>query len=133
MDGLHRVGQGQVNAAESLVLDQGEHEGGGPHLQEGRHLGQVGVAHDDVETAVALGIGVGLVAGVHDGPLQRGLEADLLLEELRALRELEGDVRARAAGVSLPTLPAPVKIWRVTKCGVIRWAIRAKGTARSMR
>ena len=41
--------------------------------------------------------------------------------------------RPALAAVSLPTLPAPVKIWRVTKCGVMRCAIRAKGTARSMR
>ena len=41
--------------------------------------------------------------------------------------------RPALPAVSLPTLPAPAKIWRVTKCGVMRWAIRAKGTARSIR
>ncbi len=35
--------------------------------------------------------------------------------------------------VSLPTFPAPQKIWRVTKCGVMRCAMRANGMARSMR
>ncbi len=38
-----------------------------------------------------------------------------------------------APGVSVPTFPAPQKIWRVTKWGVMRWAMRAKGTARSIR
>ena len=36
-------------------------------------------------------------------------------------------------GVSAPTLPAPVKIWRVTKCGMAHWTTREKGTARSIR
>jgi hypothetical protein len=33
---------------------------------------------------------VGFVAGVDDRPLQRGLEADLLLEEVGTLADLEG-------------------------------------------
>ena len=34
---------------------------------------------------------------------------------------------------SAPTLPAPVKTWRLTKKGSRYWTIRAKGTLRSMR
>ena len=55
------------------------------YLQEGGHFAQVGVPHDDVQTPIALRIGVGLVAGVDDRALQGGLEADLLLEELGSL------------------------------------------------
>jgi len=52
-----------------------------------------------MEPAVLLSIGVGLVPRVHDGTLERGLEADLLLEEVGAGRQLEGDVdTARGAG-----------------------------------
>ena len=36
-------------------------------------------------------------------------------------------------GASLPTLPAPQKIWRVMKCGVMCWTMRGNGTARSIR
>ena len=32
-----------------------------------------------------------------------------------------------------PTLPAPVKIWRVTRKGIMYWTIRVKGQRRSMR
>ena len=45
-----------------------------------------------MQPPVALRVGVGLVPGVHDGALQRRLEADLLLEELGSLGDLEGDV-----------------------------------------
>ena len=59
-------------------------------LEERRDLGEVGVAGDDVEPAVAHRVGVRLVPGVDDRPLQRRLEADLLLEKVRPLAELEG-------------------------------------------
>ena len=36
-------------------------------------------------------------------------------------------------GSSQPTLPAPVKIWRVTKCGVTWAAIRPNGVSRASR
>ena len=65
-----------------------------PTFRKVGHLGQVGVAHDDVQPPVLLGVAVGLVAGVDDGPLERGLEPDLLLEEVGPLGELEGDVDA---------------------------------------
>ncbi len=44
------------------------------------------------------GIGVGLVPGVHDGTLQGGLEAHLLLEELGPLGQLELHVGAVVGG-----------------------------------
>ena len=68
------------------------------------------------------------------GPLQRGLEPDLLLEEVGPLGELERHLLGRRRpGASQPTLPAPQKIWRVTKCGVIWATMRPKGTSRAMR
>ena len=107
-------------AGQGVVLDHGQHDGGGAHLQEGRDLGQVGVAHDDVQAPVLGGVAVRLVAGVDDRALERGLEPDLLLEEVGPLGELERHLAAgRAPAASLPTLPAPVKIWRVMK-----WASR---------
>ena len=44
-------------------------------LEVGRDLGQVGVADDHVQPAVLLRVGVRLVPGVDDRPLQRGLQA----------------------------------------------------------
>ena len=62
-----------------------------PTFRKRGDLGQVGVADDHVEPAEALGVGVRLVAGVDDGPLERRLEPDDLLEELGPLRDLEVD------------------------------------------
>ena len=78
--------------AEGVVLDHRQHDRGGADLEEGGDLGQVGVADDHVQPAVLLGVAVRLVAGVDDRPLERGLEADLLLEEVGPLGELEGHV-----------------------------------------
>ena len=103
---------------ERAVLDHREHERGGAELEVGRDLGEVGVADDHVQPAVLLRIGVRLVAGVDDRALERGLEADLDLEEVGALRELEAGLR--------PVLPEArrgrrrVTTWRETKNGV-RW------------
>ena len=59
---------------------------------------------------------------------------DDLLEELGPLGDLEVHRRRdRGQPVSTPTLPAPVKIWRVTKWGTIPRTTLAKGTARSIR
>ena len=40
----------------------------GPDLEEGGVLAHVGVADDDVQPAIALGVSVGFVTGVDDGP-----------------------------------------------------------------
>jgi hypothetical protein len=84
----HGVGQREVTGRAGVVLDHGQHDGGAADLQEGGDLGEVGVADDHVEAAEALGVGVGLVARVDDGSLQRRLEPDDLFEELGALRQL---------------------------------------------
>ena len=44
-----------------------------------------------------------------------------------------GTSAAVSPGASTPTLPDPVKIWRVTKCGITWATIRENGTARSIR
>ena len=79
--------EGEV-AVDEIVLDHAEDDGHGPHLQIGGHLAHVGVANDHVEAPVLLGVGVGLVARVDDRPAVHRLEADLGLEEVRALRNL---------------------------------------------
>jgi hypothetical protein len=66
-DGPDRVLQGQV-AQDGGLLDHGQDQVGGPDLEEGRPLRHVGVADDHVQAPVALGVGVGLVAGVDDRP-----------------------------------------------------------------
>ena len=92
--GVHRPGQRQVAEVETL-LDQVEHQRGGADLEVGRRLREVGIADDDVQPAVLVGVGVRLVAGVDDAALERGLQADLDLDVVRALRQLESGLVAR--------------------------------------
>ena len=74
-------------------------------LEVRRDLGEVGVADDHVQPAVLLRVGVRLVAGVDDRPLERRLEADLDLEEVGALADLEA--RRSRPSWPMPTRPAP--------------------------
>ena len=67
---------------------------GGADLEVGGDLGEVGVADDHVQPAVLLGVGVRLVAGVDDRPLERGLQPDLDLEVVGALADLEAVLAA---------------------------------------
>jgi len=46
-------------AREPIVLDHGQDDGGGADLQEIGQLGKVGVAQDDVQPPVLLGVAVG--------------------------------------------------------------------------
>jgi hypothetical protein len=84
-------------AGEPVVFDHGQHHRRGPDLQEVGHLRKVGVAQDHVQPAVLLGVAVGLVAGVDDGPLQRRLQAHFLFEEVGPLGDLEVDLSAPVA------------------------------------
>ena len=133
--GAHRVGErrgrGSGPASSSIMASTSAVV---PSLRNVATSEQVGVADDDVEPAEALGVGVRLVAGVDDRPLQGGLEADHLLEELGALGDLVSRRRRRRWPlVSAPTLPAPAKSWRITKCGTMPATTWAKGTSRSIR
>jgi hypothetical protein len=78
--GFHR----EVGAQEP-VLDHREHQRGRAQLEIAGDLAHVRVADDHVQAAVLLRVGVRLVPGVDDRPLQRRLQADLDLEEVRAL------------------------------------------------
>ena len=102
--GAHRVDRPDDREVlvDEVVLDHREHDRGGAHLEECRHLAQVGVARDHVEPAVELRVGVRLVARVHDRALQRGLETDLLFEEVGALADLVVDRRGTVLGADLP-------------------------------
>ena len=77
-----------------------------PDLQEGGVLAHVGVAHDHVEAAEPLGVGVGLVAGVDDGAAAGGGRGDALPDVLGPLAEAEDGPAGRlqhlaGAGVDL--------------------------------
>ncbi len=85
-------------------LQRGQHQGGAPQLEQDLLLRQVGVPDDDVQPAVGGRVGVGLIPGVDDGPLQGGLQAHFLLEEVGALAQLEGHA---GAAVLAPHLPRP--------------------------
>jgi hypothetical protein len=97
---------GQVDAvgAQPAVLDHGQHQRRGAHLEVGRDLREVGVADDHVQPPVLVRVGVRLVAGVDDRPLQRGLEPHLDLEEVGPLADLEAVL---APVLPMPTRPRP--------------------------
>jgi hypothetical protein len=86
-EGLHRAVEREV-AVDEVVFDHREHDRRRAHLEIGGQLRHVGVAHDDVQATVLLGIGVRLVARVDDRPRVHRLEADLGLQEVRALGDL---------------------------------------------
>ena len=71
-------------------LDHPQDQVHGADLQQGRGFGHVGVADDDVQPAVELGVGVRLVPGVDDGPGPGGGGGDALPDVVRPLREREG-------------------------------------------
>ncbi len=83
-----RVLQAQV-AENDVVLEHLEEGRRGPHLHQRDVLRHVRVAGDDVEPPVALGVGVGLVPGVDDGPAPGGGRRDPLPDVLCPLRQAE--------------------------------------------
>ena len=83
-----------------------------------------------MQPPVLLGVGVRLVPGVDDRSLERGLEADLDLEEIGPLADLETVLVPVLAD---PTRPAPQTTWRVTKNGVSWLTIEANGVWRRIR
>ena len=88
-------------------LEHAQHERAGTDLEEGRVLTHVGVAHDHVQAAVLLGVGVGLVTGVDDRPGPGRGRRDALPDVLGALRHGElgaacGREDLAGAGVDLP-------------------------------
>ena len=87
-----RVLERQI-AHHGVRLDHPQDQVGDPHLHERRPLAHVRVADDHVEPAVALGVGVGLVAGVDDRAGSGGRARDALPDVLGAL----GDAVLRAA------------------------------------
>ena len=101
-DGPDRVVQGEV-AELDPGLDHLQHQVRRPHLEQRRHLAHVRVADDHVQAAVALGVGVRLVAGVDDRPRPGGGAGDALPDVLGALAQaVDGAARglqhlARAA------------------------------------
>ena len=101
MQRRHRGRQGEAAGQESC-LDHRQDDRSRAVLEVDRGLGAVGVADDDVQTAILLGVRMWFVAGVDDRPLERRLETDADLEVVGALADLEG----MDAAVLLLTDPA---------------------------
>lgn len=74
VDGGDRTCQLQIGEVDTR-LDQVEYQRGCSHLEIRRHLREVRITDDDVQTAVLVHIRVRFVAGVDDSALERGLEA----------------------------------------------------------
>src|SRR6266404_9470758 len=75
-----------------------ENERSRPDLHRRSPLAHVRVAEDNVKTAITTGIGVRLVARVHDRPTIHRVDADEHAEEIGALRNL---IDARLTGGAL--------------------------------
>src|SRR6185503_11945762 len=80
---------GQFDGHRAAGLDQRQHQGCGTELEVGRGLRQGGVPDDHVEPPVLVGVGVRLVAGVDQPALQGGFQADLDLDVVGPLGQLE--------------------------------------------
>ena len=84
-DGSRELQIGEIHSG----LDEVEHQSRRTDLEVRRHLRQIRVADDHVQSAVLVGVRVRFVAGVDDAPLERRLEAHLHLDVVGALRQLE--------------------------------------------
>jgi len=78
---------------EESIFDHVQDQRRRADLEVRRDLGHVRVAHDDVQTPVALGVGVGLVARVDDRARRGRGARDLLTDVLGALREAVVEAR----------------------------------------
>ena len=92
---------------EEVVLHHRQHDRRRTDLEERGDLAEVGVTDDDMEAPVPQWVGMGLVPGVDDRPLEGCLEPDLLLEEVCPLRQLEVDVAAAPSGELATDLARP--------------------------
>ena len=86
-DGADRVLEGHVAQHDDGLLEHAQQDRRRADLEEGGVLAHVRVAHDDVQPAVALGVGVRLVAGVDDRPAARGRRRDALPDVLGPLAD----------------------------------------------
>ena len=93
-DRADRVLEGEV-AHHDALLDHPQHQVAAGDLEHRGRLAHVGVADDDVQPAVLLGVGVRLVAGVDDRPAARRGAADALPDVLGALADGVGRAARR--------------------------------------
>ena len=118
----------QPNVSRQLArLDNPQHPGRGTQFEIGRDLRQVGIAGDHVQSAMPARVGVRLVAGVDDRPVERGLQPNLSLEEIRALADLEAGSLAglthaysTGSGDHLPRDEKAVNCVTIRSKGVLR-------------
>ncbi len=88
-DGADRVVQRKV-AERHPRFDHFQHQRRGAHLEHCGGLAHVGVADDDVQPPVLLGVGVRLVASVDDRPAAGGRRGNAFPNVLGTLAQAEG-------------------------------------------
>jgi hypothetical protein len=89
------AGQSLLEPAGALgvrLLQEPQKQVGGGDLEVDGNVEAVGVTVDDVKPAPAGIVGVRFIAGVDDGAVERGLQADLGLNIVGALADLESGV-----------------------------------------
>ncbi len=125
-DGSRELQIGEIHSG----LDEVEHQSRRTDLEVRRHLRQIRVADDHVQSAVLVGVRVRFVAGVDDAPLERRLEAHLHLDVVGALRQLEPGF---VPDWPIPTRPEPQITCRDAKNGDSPAITAEKGVSRDIR
>ncbi len=108
------------------LLDHPQHQVAAGDLEHRGGLAHVGVADDDVQAAVLLGVRVRLVAGVDDRPATGWWR---WRRPPRCARRAGETLYDAPRGVWV-ILPAPTTIWRVTRNGISTSASRLNSPAR---
>ena len=127
------AGQSLLEPAGALgvrLLQEPQKQVGGGDLEVDGNVEAVGVTVDDVKPAPAGIVGVRFVAGVDDGAVERGLQADLGLDIVGALADLESGALTALSDAD-PAAPAMTGL--VTRKGVRTAASSSKGTSRRTR
>jgi hypothetical protein len=88
LQGANRLFEGKI-LGDEIRLNHFEHHGGRTHFQQGGIFRHVGVGKGDMQTPVALFIGVRFIAQVNDTAFVGGRAGQLLADVWRALGEVE--------------------------------------------
>ena len=120
-----RILEGHVSEHDLGLFEHAQHERARADLQEVGVLAHIRVAHDHMEPAVALGVGVGFVAGVDDRAASRGSRADALPDVLGSLTDAISGAPRRLQDLAGTGIDLPADEERNEHLGVRRKIIAA--------
>ena len=124
-DGSDRVLEGHVTQHTRGILDHAQEDGHGAHLQVRGVLAHVGIADDDVQPPVVLGVGVGLVPGVDDGSAPGGRRGHAFPDVLGSLTDGEHRTARRLQHLACARVDLAADEERNEDLGVVRQIVAA--------